>query len=206
MMTKNLLFILIAANCVYYTAQAQDGAKNGFQKEKLFTGGSISLGYSSNSFQVGGSPFLGYSLADWADAGITINYNYTSFRNIYISDPNDKIRKTNYGGGAFTRLYPVRFLFAQAQFEHNFITQKFIPGNGHPAVKTRADANSLLLGAGYSTDRYPDSGRPFFYLSILFDVLNNEFSPYTSSTGNIVPIIRAGIQVPLFQGNSRQFK
>jgi hypothetical protein len=38
---------------------------------------------------------------------------------------------------------------------------------------------------------------------VLFDVLDQDFSPYTRSDGVIIPIIRAGIQVPLFQGKGK---
>ena len=101
-------------------------------------------------------------------------------------------------------IYPLRFLFAHIQFEHNFIREKFIPGNGGSNEINRVEANSLLLGAGLATERYPDDGRPFFYLALLFDVLNNEFSPYSRSDGSVNPILRAGIQVPLFQGRGKR--
>lgn len=181
-------------------AQDEKVEERGFKKENLFTGGSISLGFSSNSFQAGASPFFGYSIAPWVDAGVTVNYNYVSYRDVYISASNDKLRRSTYGGGLFTRIYPIHFLFLQGQFEHNFITQKYLPGNGGPSEKDKVEANSLLLGAGFASGRYPGSGQPFFYLSVLFDVLDNEFSPYTRTGGGIIPIIRGGLQVPLFQG------
>jgi len=195
----SLLFISAAVS----GQETESADEGGFKKENLFTGGSISLGFSSNSFQVGASPFFGYSIAPWIDAGITVNYNYTSFRDLYINYPDDKIRRTTYGGGAFTRLYPVRFLFAQAQFERNFITEKYLPGNNGASTKNKVEANSFLVGAGYTSDRYPGSGRPFFYFSVLFDVLDNEYSPYSRSGGGILPIFRGGLQVPLFQGGGR---
>ncbi len=174
--------------------------EGGFRKENLFTGGSISLGFSNNSFQVGASPVLGYSLAPWVDAGIAINWNYVSFRDRYITGADDKIRQSTYGGGVFTRLFPVDFLFLHGQVEHNFITQKYLPAGGGSHTTHKGEATSLLLGAGYASGRYPGSGQPFFYLSLLFDVMNRPFSPYTNAGGDIVPILRAGFQIPLFQG------
>src|SRR2546426_821130 len=78
-------------------------------KENLFTGGSISLAFYNNTFLIGGNPVLGYSLTKWLDAGIVVNYTYTSYRD--YSQPGDKLRQTVDGGGAFLKLYPVRFLF-----------------------------------------------------------------------------------------------
>jgi hypothetical protein len=188
------------------SVQAQDDEeeeKKGFKKENLFTGGSISLAFYNNTFLVGGSPVFGYSIARWIDAGIVANYNYTSYRDVSAFD--DKLRQSVYGGGGFVKLYPVRFLFAQAQLEHNFIRQKYIPpsGTGGLSQVTNEDASSFLIGGGYTTSRDPESGRPFFYLAVLFDLMKDEFSPYTDAYGRSIPIIRAGVQVPLFQGQRR---
>src|SRR5690606_36151842 len=78
---------------LYQPGEEGQTGRTGFQKDKLFTGGSLSFGLSNNSFQIGGSPFLGYNLATWIDAGITFNYNYASYRDLYISGADDKIRK-----------------------------------------------------------------------------------------------------------------
>ena len=71
---------------------------------------------------------FGYSLTKWADAGIVVNYSYTSIRD--YSQFDDKLRQHNYGGGAFVRLYPLNFLFAQAQFEHNVNSVNYIYPDG----------------------------------------------------------------------------
>lgn len=179
--------------------QKKDEEKvKGFNKENLFTGGSISVGFSNNSFLIGGTPMFGYSLTNWLDAGIVVNYTYTSYRD-YYNIYNDKLRQTVFGGGPFLKLYPIRFLFVQGQFEHNFINQKYIPSAGD-VVKTTQDVSSLLLGAGYTTGRQGKGGPPFFYISVLFDVMSNINSPYTDGYGRVIPIVRGGIQVPLFQG------
>jgi hypothetical protein len=181
----------------------EDTEKTKF-KENLFTGGSISLAFYNNTFLVGGSPVFGYSLSKWADLGIVANYSYTSYRD-YNFVFNDKLRQTVYGGGVFAKLYPLRFLFAQAQFEHNFIQQKYIPNVGAKQSYT-TDANSFLIGGGYTTGRFGKGGPPFFYLAVLFDVSGNVTSPYTDGYGRTIPIIRAGIQVPLFQGHVDRYK
>jgi hypothetical protein len=98
------------------------------------------------------------------------------------------------------KLYPVRFLFAQAQLEHNFIRQKYIPAGGGLIETAKADASSFLIGGGYTTGRYGRGGSPHFYLAVLFDVTADQLSPYTDAYGRTIPIIRGGVQVPLFQG------
>lgn len=203
MMNRITLLVLLAISGTGALGQEDAEAPRGFQKDRLFTGGGISLGFGTNTFQVGASPVLGYSLARWVDAGVVINFNYTTYRDVLTFD--DKLRSTTYGGGVFTRLYPVRFLFAHAQFEHNFVKEKYLPGNGQSGGSNNVESNSLLLGAGVATERYPGEGRPFFYLSLLFDVLDNNHSPYVRSDGSLLPILRAGIQVPLFQGARKRF-
>jgi len=192
----SLIFLLIFFQQLHAQDEEEE-EKKGFKKENLFTGGSISLSFFNNAFLVGVNPVLGYSLTKWADAGIVTNFNYTSYRDYQVFD--DRLRQIIYGGGIFTRLYPVRFIFVQAQAEHNFITLKYRPPNGiSSSVKT--SGNSLLVGGGYTTGRYPGSGNSFFYVAILFDVSGNDSSPYTDAYGRIIPIIRAGIQIPLFSG------
>jgi hypothetical protein len=172
--------------------------KKGFNKENFFTGGSISLTFFNNTFLIGGNPVFGYSLTRWADLGLVFNYTYTSYRDYQYYD--DKLKQSVYGGGVFTRLFPVRFIFAQAQMEHNWIRLKYIyPDNGGEEKYNRS-ATSILVGGGYTTGRDPDNKSPYGYLAVLFDVSKDANSPYTDNTGRAIPIIRAGFHIPLFQG------
>jgi hypothetical protein len=194
-----LLFIML----VYFSflhAQDEEKKEKGFKKEKLFTGGSISLSFFNNTFLIGGSPVFGYSLTKWADVGIVVNYNYTSYRDYPAF--NDRLRQTLYGGGVFARLFPVRFIFVQAQAEHNFIRLKYIPAGIGTSYTTNIDANSLLVGGGYTTGRWPGNNN-FFYVAVLFDVSGNSNSPYTDAYGRKIPIIRAGVNIALFQGKNK---
>lgn len=195
-----LVLSLVATSFLLY-AQDDEKEKTPF-RENLFTGGSVSLAFYNNTFLVGASPVFGYSIANWVDAGIVVNYFYTSYRDVSLFD--DRVRQTQYGGGVFTKLYPIRFLFAQAQIEYNCIRQKYIPPGGGISTTTNFGGNSFLIGGGYTTGRYGKGGTPFYYLAILFDVSGDEDSPYTDAYGRSIPIIRAGFQIPLFQGSARR--
>ncbi len=203
MSVKHFLLVVFFINCSAIASFAQEEEteeKKGFKKEKLFTGGSISLSFSNQSFLIGGSPVLGYNLTRWADLGIVLNYTYTSYRDYQYY--NDKLRQSVYGGGVFTRLFPVRFLFVQGQVEHNWIRLKYIPApnTGMLSEVRQVSGNSVLVGGGYTTGRDPAGGSAFGYLAVLFDISDNENSPYTDNAGRALPIIRAGINIPLFQG------
>jgi hypothetical protein len=194
------VFSVVALLLSFVAVMAQDREEDEKKpfKENLFTGGSVSLAFYNNTFLIGASPVFGYSLTEWADAGIVVNYNYTAYRDVYTFD--DRLRQKVYGGGAFVKLYPVRFLFAQGQIEHNFITQKYIPVSGASTNSETINSTSYLIGGGYTSGREGRGGEPFYYLALLFDVSGNINSPYTDAYGRSIPIIRAGLQVPLFQG------
>jgi hypothetical protein len=196
----SLIFLLLWS----FNSFAQDNdekpeKEKGFKKEKLFTGGSANVGFSSYATILGITPLFGYSLTNWADAGITFNLNYTSQRD--YQDYGDKLRQTVYGPGAFVRLFPVRFLFASAQYEYNMIHLKYIPaGNGsYLPAKNNLNANSLLIGAGYAGGR-EKWNNTYYFFSISWDVLGDKNSPYIDGLGRSSPIIRAGYNIGLFQG------
>jgi hypothetical protein len=195
-------------------AQDEEGQEKGFKKENLFTGGSITLSFFNGQTVLGANPVFGYKLADWADAGLAFNFLYNGSRDYYEFD--DKIRQTVIGPGVFARLYPVRFLFVQGQFEHNFTTLKYIPRQGSTSFtrdKRKVDASSLLLGAGFAQGR-EEGSVSFYYISLLFDVLKNINSPYVNVNYNpdnpsqqritMAPIIRAGVNIGLFRGRYRE--
>jgi len=207
-----LLFGFLLFGNILLAQDEKDDEKKGFKKENFFTGGSISLSFFNNTFLVGGNPVFGYSLTRWADLGLVGNYTYTSYKDYSGYNSDDKLRQSVYGGGLFTRLFPVKFLFAQAQIEHNWIRQKYIASGGAGSAVDHVSSNSFLVGAGYTTGRDPEGKSAYGYLSILVDVLKEDYSPYVSydydpSTGTYhvsqVPVFRAGVIVPLFQGSRR---
>ena len=202
MRSRFVIFIFIASVIsIHIRAQGEEEKEKVPFKQNLFTGGTISLAFYSNTFLVGGSPVLGYSITNWADLGIVINYNYTVYRDYRIFD--DRLKQQNFGGGPFVKLYPLRFIFAQAQYEYNFLRLKYIPppNSGYSEEKDGLEAKSFLVGGGYTTGRMGRGGAPLYYLAILFDVLHEPGSPYTDAYGRTIPIIRGGVQIPLFQGS-----
>ena len=171
---------------------------SGFKKENLFTGGNVIASFYTGGTVLGVSPHFGYSLTNWLDAAVSLNFIYTGETDQY----NYKYRQTNIGPGAFVRIFPINFLFAQAQFEHNFQTLKIIPP-GSNSYKLKEDVNSLLLGAGFATGR--ESGNnTYYYFSVMFDALKLTNSPYVDSYGRLIPVIRAGFNIALFQGGGRR--
>ncbi|MEO8112066.1 MAG: hypothetical protein ABI594_18600 [Ginsengibacter sp.] len=203
---KKLFVVVLLALCINAYSQddgrENDNVKKGFKKEKLFTGGSVSAGFSSYSTVLGIAPQFGYSLTDWLDAGVTLNLNYTSQRDYNYG--GDKLRQTVYGPGAFVRLFPVKFLFASAQYEYNIIHLKYVPApnSGYTPDKYNLNANSLLIGGGYAGGK-EKGNNTYYYISVSWDIYGDKNSPYIDGYGRSNPIIRAGYNIGLFQGRRR---
>jgi hypothetical protein len=204
---KNI-FILMLATFFFIQVNAQEDVPEkeeksektrGFKKQNLFTGGGISLGFSNGTTSLGLIPHFGYSLNKYIDVAASLNFNYISQRDFNVF--GDKLRQTIIAPGAFVRLFPVKFLFAQAQYEHSFIKLKYHPADnsGFISFTEKFEGNSLLVGAGYAQGR--DDGNTFYYLSLMFDVGKSRYSPYKDELGRNIPIIKAGINVALFQGS-----
>lgn len=205
MKMKSLVLLLIASGfCICSFAQYEDAERvNGFKKENMFVGGNIQLQFSNIYTALGLSPYVGYSLTKWLDVAASLNFSYTSQRDNYIV--GDKIRQTVYGPGAFVRLFPLNFLFAQAHFEQNFIKLKYVPAeNSSYTVEDQSfNAQSFLVGGGYAGGRSKYSGS-FYYFAVLWDVAENKNSPYVDYLGRSVPIFRAGYNVALFEGRKNK--
>lgn len=113
-MRKIMLAVLLFPLSLSSHAQDEDEAKSGgFKKENLFTGGNVNVSFFNGTTALGVSPYFGYNLTNWMDVAVSLNFNYVSQRDTYI--PGDKLRQTVIGPGTFVRIFPVKFLFAQAQ-------------------------------------------------------------------------------------------
>lgn len=203
---KKLLFgmLLLAVSFNSVAQEEDEERKGGFKKENLFVGGDLTLGFSNIYTAIGISPYFGYSLNRYIDVAASFNFNYIAQRDYFES--GDRVRQTIYGPGAFVRIYPFKFVFAQAQFEHNFVKVRYIPTNNsflYLPYTNRVDANSFLVGAGYAGGRDVDN-KSFYYLSISVDLIGDKNSPYVDGAGRRVPIIRAGYNIALFQGGGRR--
>ena len=202
--------IVLALISIFYTVQAQDEEKaseekkGGFKKENMFVGGNVNLGFSNSSTVLGISPYIGYSLNKYLDVAFSTNVSYTSVRD--YNQLGDKIRQTIYGPGAFVRVFPFRFLFAQAQYEFNLINYRYIPANNsinYLPFRESINASSFLVGGGYAGGR-EGVGSSFYYFSVMWDVSKSKNSPYVDELRRALPIIRAGYNIALFQGRNNR--
>ncbi len=199
---STLLIIISVVSFAQDTPKEDDNTEektSWFKKQNLFTGGGLNLGLSSEYTELGASPYFGYSFNKYIDVAASFNYDYISQRDYF--DFGDKFRQTVVAPGIFTRIFPVNFLFAEALYEHSFIHGKYYPADGTPSYTTgNPDVNSLLIGAGYASGKQEGSNT-YYYLSVMFDVIHSPNSPYVDNFDRVVPVIKAGFNIGLFQGH-----
>ena len=198
-MKRTMLFTLLLFSAFIVNAQEEDTQYNPeFPPNRFYVGSGLGLGFTSGAFNVGLNPEVGYSAAPWIDIGMGFNLNYYSIS----ADYNYGVQQTsfNYGGGPLIRLYPVRFLFVQGQYEYNRVNYTLKNElNGGTTTKYSITSSSILAGIGYAQRIV---GRANFYTVLLFDLNNDINSPYTDSYGSAYPFLRAGFN--FYLGSNRK--
>ena len=201
-MKKIIWTACIILFALHANAQDEEKSEPFFKKENLFAGGTLNLGFGNQTTSLGIAPFFGYSFNKYVDVAVSPGINYISIRD-YEDVPNSKLRQTVYGPGCFVRLFPVNFLFAQAQYEYNLMKIRYISPLGINEFY-QLDAHSLLVGGGFASGRDFSHQKSYYYFSILWDIGESINSPYKDGLDRAVPIIRAGYNIALFQGKQRQ--
>jgi hypothetical protein len=181
------VFLFIFTNCLFAQSLEPNPSKNKFNKENIFIGTGLNLGFANKSFNIGLNPEIGYSITKWLDAGVSINMNYFSQNPSDFS--NTKYQNLSYGGGSFLRIWPLNFFHIQIQPEYNWInsTQKTIGNN--TSYQYKYQAGSLLVGIGYGSHFI---GNRYSYVTLMLDVLQNQNSPYRDQFNDPIPVFRAG--------------
>jgi hypothetical protein len=168
-------FVLFATLHLWAQDEGKEAPKKGFQREKMFLGGNFGLTFGNYTF-VNISPQLGYHFTNFFAAGMGVNAQYVSFKSWDYAGSRFKQKQTVLGLNVFGRVYPIRNILLQAQPEVNYIFGKQI-FYGPPKQEYKLDAAivpSLLVGGGLALP----SGRGELLITIFYDVLQNENSPY----------------------------
>lgn len=181
MKTLRALLLLFAVTCVFHpsfsqTASSPQKPKVPF-KDRIFVGGNFGLTFGTvTNIEI--APQVGYLLKPNWSAGLGIRYSY--YQDNYYVPPY----KTNiYGGLLFSRYVIYKGLFLEGDFEaNNFDVYEVDPYGNYRTH--RQWVPSFLMGGGYSQSM---GGNSAFFISVLYDVLQNRYSPYYG-----VPVIRVG--------------
>jgi hypothetical protein len=189
-----LLFILLVIFNSAALAQQESPASgnSGFNVNNMYIGGGINLGAGNRSFAIGMIPEIGYSIASWLDAGVSVNINYQTQRvtDPYTGSVSSKYRSFNYGGGVFVRIWPIEMIHLTVQPEYNWIKATLIDVYSNQKRSATYQAESLLVGIGYGNRQV---GRQLSYITLMIDLAQNINSPYRDQFNQADPLIRTGI-------------
>ena len=172
---KNLCILLILLSLTL-TGRAQDTivAKSSktvptapYKVSKFYWGGYLNLSFGSYT-AIGLEPLVAYKISPRLSTGAIVTYEYIK-DNRYSGYT---YKETNYGASIFTRFRVIPQFYLHAEFSE----MKYDTYNS-TGYNTRNWVPFLLLGGGFSQQVSENS---WFNTQVLFDLLQNENSPYTS--------------------------
>lgn len=151
-------------------AEASKSAPN----DRIYYGGTVTLGFGSTT-RIGIFPMLGYKLTPKLSGGVEVGYEYVSY------DGGESTH--NYGGSVFANYRIGRSLYAHAEYQ----------GVNYEVLSAFDESDRewvpfMLVGGGFYK---PISPRTSLYAEVLFDVLQDESSPYDDWE----PIVNIGVGV-----------
>jgi hypothetical protein len=165
--------LLVLATTLLATAAPR--AQSGFDRSRLFMGGSFGARLGSNTL-VNLSPQVGYHFSDHFAAGAGVNCIASSLT--FRASGGARLYRESFGYAGlntFARVYPMRAIFFSAQPEYNYSWGRVRYFNGQPDVKSPgAFVPCLLLGAGAVLP----ASRGSLIAMVQYDVAGNERSPY----------------------------
>jgi hypothetical protein len=144
-------------------------------RDRVYFGGSIIVTFGDVT-RIGVYPMIAYKFTPKLSLGFEAGYEYLKYDNV------DQ-HANNYGGSIFGRYRIIPKLYAHAEYQ--MVNYEIITG---PNTSERDWIPYLLLGGGLSTKMGPNT---WSYVEVLFDVLQDDKSPYESGE----PFISVGVGV-----------
>jgi len=176
--------------------------KKGYDPAKLVVGATINAAYSGDYANFGIGPTVGYKFTPDLSAGIGLGYQYNQAPDFYVvanpvTGEYPALKESILYPGIWAKYNVWHNLFIEANFEYNIIkitgysVQYDTLGNPYNTKSSfTSNVPSLLLGAGIKS---PLGGNVSGFVEILYDVLQQDYSPYYKE----FPVIRVGITVGL---------
>jgi len=157
--------------------QTSNPQANQAWKDKIYFGGYVNFSLGSYSM-VGIEPLVAYKVLPFLSFGLKLRYDYIS-----DSRYSETYNTSTYGGSLFTRLSSKRRIYLHAEYaSYNYELYDETGELGREWIPY------LFLGGGYSL---PLGGRTSLNAQILFDVLQDDRSPYR----NWEPFYSVGVSV-----------
>ena len=183
-MKKIILFVLFTVLVSYAQTTNPDTTKSSqptsppevqqSQPSKWYYGGTVGFNFWGDYFYLSVNPLVGYQVSPKFSVGGKVQY-------AYINDQRYaglELTSHNYGAGIFTRYRPIYQIYLHAEFDYASYEDYTIydPLVGDPYAESERNwVPFLLLGGGLVQRVGPNAA---VYVEVLFDVLQNENSPY----------------------------
>ena len=134
-------------------------------RDKLYFGGYINMSFGQYTF-IGIEPMIGYKIIPRLSVGAKVRYDYVRDNRF-----NETYTSSSYGASIFSRLVLFRGLYAHVEYAgYNY--ENYLETGG----SSREWVPFLLVGGGYTLRA---GKRASVNVQVLFDVLQNEQSPYS---------------------------
>ncbi|MBK7429224.1 MAG: hypothetical protein IPI60_20450 [Saprospiraceae bacterium] len=121
-------------------------------KDKLWYGGNFTLFFGSNNFEssfaFGLAPMVGYKITPDFSIGPRVEVIY-NFYKTSITGPVEKFNLFSVGVGPFVRYKFFNVIFAQAEYQLEFVQRPVLTINGD-LVKSTFNNNNFFVGLGYN--------------------------------------------------------
>ena len=205
-MRKIIVVLLLSLGFTYasaqevYTSSGKPGyhkktkSNKGYDPSKLVLGGGLNAGFGGGYAAVGLAPIVGYKFTNHFIAGVGLGYMYyqmpdDNFYNPYkVYYDKENIVYPN----LWARYFVWRGLYLTGAYEYDFIhlTYPNYDNFGNQITsKENVNAQCLLFGLGV---KEPIGGRVSFFVELMYDFLQQKYSPYLGQ-----PIFRGGIAAGL---------
>jgi hypothetical protein len=140
--------------------------------ERIYFGGNLFFSLGSYT-SIGIWPMAGYKITPKFSVGLQPGYEYLKYDSYY----GGRYETSNYGVRIFSRYRIITQAYAHVEYANINYELQYRNINGD-LVEERAWVPFLFVGGGLSQ---PLGGRAFAYVQLLFDVLQDENSPYGSN-------------------------
>ncbi len=184
-----LFLVLISVTTIYSfnteTEQNNSSIYNPFKpnpkQSKWYYGGNIGFNFWNDYFYIGVFPLVGYKVTPKFSVGGKLGYTYYSVNNTDFSSHN-------YGGSIFTRYRIVPQFYLHGEFVYFSYERQTFNVVSKQFETERTWVPFLLLGGGFSQ---MVSSNVWVFVEVLFDVIQDEKSPYE----NWDPFVSFGVGV-----------
>ncbi|MBP9119474.1 MAG: hypothetical protein KBF59_01295 [Ignavibacterium sp.] len=177
---KNIILVMIFPFLVaspqtsYSDTNISNQPKEVQQSEpsKWYYGGTVGFNFWGDYFYLSVNPLVGYQVSPKISVGGKVHYSYINDSRSELGD----FTSHNYGASIFTRYRPIYQAYLHAEFAYASYEN---PTSFNISTKSWGSERTwvpfLLLGGGFVQNIGPNAS---VYAEVLFDVIQDENSPY----------------------------